>query len=108
MQQDAQQNSVHVGELSGASASNITHGTENAHKILPLFEQERMLVNNGGPYQSVISQRGRKPQLKSIDILGMCLWFLKFRCVSYRLCLIFGVGPTTLYVWLDFGMEVLC
>ena len=32
---------------------------------------------------------------------------LKSRCPLYKLCTVFGVVPSSMYVWLDFGLEVL-
>lgn len=76
-------------------------------KLLPLFEAERMNVNFGGPFKVAGSTRGRKPLLQSIDLLGLALWYLKSRCVTYKLIPIFGVVSSTLHVWLDYSLEVL-
>lgn len=50
---------------------------------------------------------GVRPQLYSIDLLGLALWFLKSRCTIDKLSLIFGVVPATCNVWLNYALEVL-
>ena len=77
------------------------------NRILLLFESKRANVNKGGAYKRWTSTRGRKPQLRSIDILRLCLRYLKSRWVTYKLCPICGLIPTSFYVWLDYGMQVL-
>lgn len=37
--------------------------------------------------------------MSSMDILGMALWYLKGESSAYKLC--------TVYVWLDFALNVL-
>eukprot|EP00171_Calliarthron_tuberculosum_P023637 IDg23637t1 len=76
-------------------------------RILPHFESERRHVNFGGPYRTGASTRGRPAQLRSIDVLGLVLWFLKCRNPVYRLCPVFGIVPSSIHVWLDYGLEVL-
>lgn len=53
--------------------------------ILPLFDTERHNVSFGGPYRTGMSNRGRKSQLDSIDVIGLVLWFLKSRDRIYKL-----------------------
>ncbi len=47
------------------------------------------------------------PQLSSIDLIGLALWYLKTLCAANRLCPVFGVVPSSVYVWIDYAMEVL-
>ena len=64
-------------------------------------------MNHGSPYRTGYSPKGRKPQLESVDLLGLALYYLKSKDSVYKLCLIFGIVPTSAYVWLDFSLEVL-
>lgn len=75
--------------------------------ILPYFEQERAKLNWGSPYRRGPKTRGRRAQLKSIDLLGMALWYLKTRATMYSLCPIFGLVQTSVGVWLDYSLEIL-
>ena len=45
--------------------------------------------------------------IQSFDFVGFVLWYLKCRCAVYKLCPIFGLVPTSVYIWLDFSLEVL-
>ena len=49
----------------------------------------------------------RKPLLETVDIIGLVLCYLKCRCVTYNLCPIIDVVPSTLYVSLDYAIHVL-
>lgn len=40
-------------------------------RLLRLFEERRNEINFGGPYRTKLTSRGRKPQLESIDLLGL-------------------------------------
>lgn len=53
-------------------------------RILPLFEQERMLVRKGSPYRLIEYPPGRNETICSIDLLGMALWYLKNSGQQYR------------------------
>ena len=75
--------------------------------LLPRFEARRNFVNNGSPYRSSRSSRGRPAQLKSVDILGLSLNYLKRRDILANICTDFGLVPSSLQIWLDFGLEVL-
>jgi len=75
--------------------------------ILPLFREERLQVNNGSPYNSKGSRRGRKPFLTDVDLVGLVLYYLKTRDPMYRISILFGIVPSSVSVWLDFAMEVL-
>ena len=77
------------------------------NNLLPLFEVQRANVNFGSPFRMGPKSRGRKPLLRSIDLLGLVLWYLKVRNTIYSLCPIFGVTDSTVGVWLDYGLEVL-
>lgn len=73
---------------------------------MPDFECERKNVNFGSPYLWNNKNNGRLPQLDSIDKVGLVLCFLTSKDPMYRLCASFGVFPSTLQVWLDFGLDV--
>ena len=64
-------------------------------------------MNNGSSYKTIQTSKGRKPQLEFVDIVGMVLWNLKSKNPIYKLCLVFGVVPSTARVWLDYGLEVM-
>ena len=76
-------------------------------RLLPYFEYERSRLNYGSPYRVAPKTRGRHPQLRSVDLLGLALWYLKTRGTKYNLCPIFGIVPASITVWLDFSLEVL-
>ncbi len=77
------------------------------HRMLPLFEEERLQLNYGSPYRAGPKTKGRQPTMESIDLLGIALWYLKSGSAQYRTCFIFGLVPTSLSVWLDYALEVL-
>ena len=76
-------------------------------KILPRFERGRLNVNNGLPYRQNSTHRGQLIQLRTIDLLGMALWFLKCKNPAYRICTVFGVVLISMHVGIDYAMEVL-
>lgn len=39
--------------------------------------------------------------------MGISLWYLKSSDPIYKICPAFGVVPSTIVVWLDYGLEVL-
>lgn len=55
-----------------------THFTrsEMLDKLLPNFEDACQNDNNGSPYLRN-RKSGRRPQLQSVDIIGLVLFFLK-------------------------------
>ena len=75
--------------------------------LMPIFEVERQRCNYGSPYRTGPKTRGRPPFLRSCDILGMALWYLKTKGSMYSLCPIFGVVPSSMGVWMDYCLEVL-
>lgn len=77
------------------------------HKLLPAFGSVRGQVQFGSPYRRSIKLRGRKPLLGTVDILGLALWYIKSSSRIYALCTTFGIVPSSIYVWVDYGMEVL-
>ena len=85
---------------------NVTHSLFT-NKLMPLFEYERERCNYGSPYRIGPKVRGRKPFLRSCDLLGMALWYLKTKASMYSLCPIFGVVPSSIGVWMDFSLQVL-
>lgn len=84
--------------------SNFTRRT--IFDVLRNFEEQRSDVNNGSPYCTEKKRRGRRPHLRSIDIIGLVLCFLKTKDPVYRLCPVFGIVPSTASVWLDYVLEV--
>ena len=76
-------------------------------KVLPHFERVRLRISYGSPYRKGPKRRGRGAQMRSIDLLGLALWYLKSRCTTYSLCPIFGLVPSSVYIWLDYALEVL-
>lgn len=81
------------------------HATLNI--LLPLFENKRPTVNFGSPYRTGPKVSGRKPSLASVDILGLTLHYLKSSARQIHLCPMFGLVPSSVQVWVDYGMEVL-
>ena len=76
-------------------------------RILPIFSTVRGQVNFGSPYRTKFKTRGRPPQIETIDILGIALWYLTCRTALYDISLTFGLVPSSVSVWLDCGLEVL-
>ena len=74
------------------------------YTLLPLFELERAQCNFGSPFRTKPKSSGRNAHLKSADLLGLSLWFLKSKSAMYRLCPLFGIVPSTVSVWFDFSM----
>lgn len=75
--------------------------------ILPKFDAKRGTVNYGSPYRHGVKTRGRIPSIESIDILGLTLRYLKSSGRMYELCGTFGLVPTSVSVWVDYGLTVL-
>lgn len=77
--------------------------------ILPKFLEKRKLVNEGSPFLDVPKNRktGKKLQSSFVDILGLSLWFLKGKNPAHRLFTVFGLVHSSIYIWLDFGLDVL-
>lgn len=73
-------------------------------KLPPVFSRARQFVNNGSPYHTNLCRRGKKPLLNSVDILGLCLWYLEYAYPLEKYCTIFGVVPTTARAWLNYGL----
>ena len=44
--------------------------------------------------------------MSCVDMLGLCLWQLRCKCVGRELCTIFGMTPNSLSVWMDHVLEV--
>lgn len=76
-------------------------------RLLPLFETKRASVNYGGPCKRNETKRGRRPQLSSIYLIGLALWYLNGSDSIYHLCPIFGIIPSTAYIRVDYALEVL-
>ena len=93
-------------ELDYLVSTNLTK-TLIIETILPCFERHRNQTNHGSPFRRFVKRRGRKPQLQSIDLIGIVLWYLKSKDCIYRMCPIFGVVPSTMSVWLNYAMEVM-
>lgn len=77
------------------------------HFMLPHFEQKRTTVNFGSLSRNGPQTRGRKQLLRSVDLLGLTLWFVKSKTPLYSLCPIFGVTDSRIGVWMNYGLEVL-
>ena len=75
-------------------------------KFPPWFSKERKRVNFGSPYRTKPNTRGCSLH-KSMDLLGMALWYLKTCANQYCLCPVFGFVPSTVNVWLEYALEVL-
>lgn len=75
--------------------------------LLPLFQAIRPTVNYGSPYRRGPKLSGRKCGLDSVDILGLVLCYLKSSARQMSLCPMFGLVPSSLQIWVDYGMEVL-
>lgn len=77
------------------------------YSLLPLFESKRALTNYGSPFGKGPKTTGRCPLVKTADLLGLSLWYLKTKSAIYQLCPIFGITPTGISVWLNYILEVL-
>ena len=49
----------------------------------------------------------RKSFLRTVDLLGLVLWWLKCKDCLYRICVDFGIVSSSASIWLDFAAEVL-
>ena len=76
-------------------------------RILPPFEAERFRLRYDSPYRQTDSGRGRRPQLRSVDLIGLALWYLKSSGSAQSMCPVFGLVPSSLNVWLSYSLEVL-
>ena len=77
------------------------------YQFLPVFNAACKSLNFGIPFSNSTRTAGRKPQLDSIDLLGIVLWYLKRKENMYDMCLIFGIASSTLSVWLVYAIKVL-
>lgn len=75
--------------------------------LLPLFEAIRPSVNFGSPYWTGPKTNGRLCSVGSVDILELVLTYLKRSGRQLSLCPIFGLEPSSVQVWCDYGLEVL-
>lgn len=71
------------------------------HKLLPLFQEARNECNHGSPYRRSQSKKDRKTFLKSVDLLGLALCYLRTSGKLQQLCTGFGLAPSSNYLWLD-------
>lgn len=76
-------------------------------KLLPVFETERQKYKFGSPYWNGPKKTGRSCSINTEDILGLVLWCLKSSARRRQLCPIFGLVPTSVNVWFDYGLTVL-
>lgn len=58
-------------------------------------------------YREGPNTRSCASRLKSVDLLGIGLWYLKIKSTAYSLCPIFGVVQASMAVWLDCSLEVI-
>ena len=75
--------------------------------LLFTFSNCLQFLNFGSPFRIGRSTRGCKATLESFNLLGLALHYLKGKDVMYKICLIFGLIPSSLYVMLDHAPEVL-
>lgn len=75
--------------------------------LLPRFESVRSTVNFGSPFRKGPKKRGRNPHVTSLDILGLVLKYVKSTGRQYEMCGMFGFVPSTVSVWIDYGLTVL-
>lgn len=75
--------------------------------LLPHFESVRNTVNYGSPYRRGKKTRGRKPTVRTVDVLGLVLRYLKTSGRQYDLCGMFGLVPSSVSCWIDYGLAVL-
>lgn len=75
--------------------------------LLPKFEAMRATVTFGIPYRNGMKNRGHSPELETIDILGLFFRIVRSFGRQYESCGMFGVGPTTVFLSLDFDIKVL-
>ena len=78
------------------------------HRLLPIFEEKRQLYRFGSPFRRGPKKTGRNPLLKTVDLLGLSLWYIKTKQTVYSLCPLFGVVDSTIGIWLDYSLDVLC
>ena len=76
-------------------------------KLLPIIKFRRTSVSNSSPYRNTKYAQGRKHSLSDIDLIGIVLWYLKSQDAMYKLYPIFGLVPSSISVWLEYGMEVM-
>ena len=55
---------------------NFTRSTV-LQRFLRYFEYERERLNFGSSYRTGLKTRGRNTQLRSVELLGLSLWYLK-------------------------------
>lgn len=75
--------------------------------LLPIFAEERYKVSFGSPYRQGPKIRGRPCSVSTEDILGLTLWRLKSCGRQNQLCVIFGLIPSTVSDWFNYGLKVL-
>lgn len=75
--------------------------------LLPYFEEEQPRVNFRSLYRTGPKVRERPPSISSPDLLGMALWYLKSTGRQQSICPLFGLIPSSVNVWLDYGLQVL-
>lgn len=71
------------------------------------FKAVRNNVQFGSPYRRGPKTRGFKPLLEFIDFLGLVLRYLKSIARQNEPYGMFGVVPSTLSAWIDFGLAAL-
>lgn len=68
--------------------------------LLPWFHNKRFDIHGGSPYRHGNGPNGRKPLLRSVDILGLALTYIRTSDILQELCRVFGVTPSTISDWL--------
>lgn len=72
----------------------------------PALIAQRDVVKFGSPYRERIKVYDRNPTIDSAEILCLVLYHMKSSSKMYRLSLIFGLVQTSVFVWLDYRLQV--
>lgn len=75
--------------------------------VLPMFTKRLGAMPRASPYPVLNRPQGRKPFLRPIDLLGLCLWYLSSGDVIYMWSPGFGMVPSSISARLNLGLNVL-
>lgn len=75
--------------------------------LLPLFTKQRYTINSSSPYGTGLQRRERNTWIKSLDLSGLALRYLKSNCRQYALFPILDMVATSVTVWVDYSIGVL-
>lgn len=76
--------------------------------FLPKFSLERAKLSFRSPYRTGSNLCGRKCSVSTGNILGFVLWRLKSSGRQNQMSPILGLAPSTVSVWPDYGLRLLC